>query len=140
MSGSGVTTVRVRYEETDQGGIAHHSRHVVWFETARTEWLRQLGKPYRELEKEGIRLLVSEVLVKYHHPAFYDDLLEIEARLLSARGARLEIGYIVKAPGGELVCTGSTTLACIDSDRGRPRRLPEFFRDEEGLFVESGNE
>ena len=23
MSGSGVTTIRVRYEETDQGGIAH---------------------------------------------------------------------------------------------------------------------
>lgn len=140
MSGSGVTTVRVRYEETDQGGIAHHSRHVVWFETARTEWLRQLGKPYHELEKKGVRLLVSEVEVKYHHPALYDDLLEIETRLIAARGARLEIGYTVTSPGGKLVCTGRTMLACIDGDRGRPRRLPDFFLAEDSIFVESGSE
>ena len=140
MSGSGVTTIRVRYEETDQGGIAHHSRHVVWFETARTEWLRQLGKPYRQLEQEGVRLLVSEVMVKYHYPALYDDLLTVETRLVAARGARLEIGYTVTSPRGELVCDGSTTLACIDRDRGRPRRLPDFFLDEDSLFVESGTE
>ncbi|MEE2889165.1 MAG: thioesterase family protein [Planctomycetota bacterium] len=140
MNGSGVTTVRVRYEETDQGGIAHHSRHVVWFETARTEWLRAVGKPYRELEQQGVRLLVSEVTVKYHSPAFYDDLLTIEARLLSARGARLEIGYTVTSPRQELVCTGTTTLACIDPERGRPRRLPDFFFEGDSSVVKSGNE
>ncbi|MGE4601527.1 MAG: thioesterase family protein [Planctomycetota bacterium] len=140
MSRSGVTTIRVRYEETDQGGIAHHSRHVVWFETARTEWLREVGKPYSELERQGVRLLVSEVSVKYHFPAFYDDLLAIETRLLSARGARLQLAYTVTSPRGELVCTGNTTLACIDTDQGRARRLPDFFLEGDFPVVKSSPE
>ncbi|MGE4620400.1 MAG: thioesterase family protein [Planctomycetota bacterium] len=140
MGETGSTTIRVRYEETDQGGIVHHSRHVVWFETARTEWLRELGKPYLELEKQGIRLLVSEVSVKYHYPAYYDDLVTIECSLLEARGARLKIGYTVTSPRGELVCTGSTTLACLDRDRGRPCRLPQFFLDENFQTMKSSSE
>ena len=56
----GRVQLRPRYEETDQGGIIHHSRYVVWFETARTEWLRDQGLPYKAMEERGIRLLVSE--------------------------------------------------------------------------------
>ncbi|RTZ90432.1 MAG: acyl-CoA thioesterase [Bacillota bacterium] len=130
MNATGTSTIRVRYEETDQGAIAHHSRHVVWFETARTEWLRELGMPYQQLEKEGIRFLVSEVTVNYQFPALYDDLLTVETSLVDARGARLQLGYTITSPRGDTVCTGTTTLACIDVDRGRPRRLPVFFQQQ----------
>ncbi len=127
MKPFGVSSVRVRYEETDQGGIAHHSRHIVWFESARTEWLREMEMPYTTLESQGIRLLVAEVSVQYRSPALYDDLLQIETRLKEARGARIVLGYEVTSPRGETVCHGSTTLACIDAGTGKPRRLPEFF-------------
>jgi acyl-CoA thioester hydrolase len=128
MRDRGVCTIRVRYEETDQGGIAHHSRHVVWFESARTEWLRQLGLPYQQLEQQGIRFLVTEVSVAYQHPAFYDDLLTVETRALEVKGARLYLGYDITSPRGDRVCQGKTTLACIDVESARPRRLPSFFQ------------
>lgn len=127
MKPFGVSTVRVRYEETDQGGIAHHSRHIVWFESARTEWLREMEMPYTTLESQGIRLLVAEVSVQYRSPALYDDLLKIETRLRESRGARIVLDYEVTSPRGETVCHGSTTLACIDAGTGRPTRLPAFF-------------
>ncbi len=132
MKPFGVSTVRVRYEETDQGGIAHHSRHIVWFERSRTRLcdgndVRKMEMPYTTLESQGIRLLVAEVSVQYRSPALYDDLLKIETRLRESRGARIVLDYEVTSPRGETVCHGSTTLACIDAGTGRPTRLPAFF-------------
>ena len=37
------THIQVRYAETDQMGIAHHSCYAVWFEQARTEMIREAG-------------------------------------------------------------------------------------------------
>ena len=34
-----ISTVEVRYAETDQMGIAHHSNYAVWFEVARTDFI-----------------------------------------------------------------------------------------------------
>ena len=47
------TQIVVRYAETDQMGIAHHSNYAVWFEQARTEFIRSLGITYGEMEKNS---------------------------------------------------------------------------------------
>ena len=44
----------VRYQETDQMGIAHHSVYPVWFEVARTDFIKKLGVSYSEIEKMGL--------------------------------------------------------------------------------------
>lgn len=48
--------IRVRYYETDCMGFVHHSNYVRYYETARTEMLRELGMTYPELEAQGIML------------------------------------------------------------------------------------
>ena len=45
------TQIRVRYKDTDQMGIMHHSNYVVLYEQARTEWLRAMGLTYAEIER-----------------------------------------------------------------------------------------
>ena len=54
-------TLRVRYAETDQMAVAHHSNHIVWFEVGRIELLRQLGFSYLEMEQDGMNLPVVEI-------------------------------------------------------------------------------
>ena len=49
-----ISTVEVRYAETDQMGIAHHSNYAVWFEVARTDFIKAAGISYTDVEKEGI--------------------------------------------------------------------------------------
>ncbi|MBI2557479.1 MAG: acyl-CoA thioesterase, partial [Planctomycetes bacterium] len=44
--------IRVRYQETDQMGIVYYANFFVFFEMGRTEYLRSLGLPYSEMEKE----------------------------------------------------------------------------------------
>ena len=128
MSRTGSTTVRVRYAETDQMGIAWHGEYLAWFEVGRTDLLRGCGCTYRELEAEGLRLPVIEVQARYLRPALYDDVLEIRTRLTDVGGARVSFEYEVRRQGTDgPLATGSTSHAAIDL-RGRPRRIPEDLR------------
>lgn len=69
--------IRVRYYETDCMGIVHHSNYVRYYETARTEMLREFGTTYQEMEREGVMLPVLDVQSHYITPAYDDDLLTI---------------------------------------------------------------
>jgi len=122
------STVRVRYAETDQMGVAWHGQYFAWFEVGRTDLLRNLGCTYRELEQDGLRLPVIEASARYLQPARYDDLLEIRTRLATLGGARLAFDYEVRREGTDSpLATGSTSHAAVDRD-GRPRRLPADLR------------
>lgn len=129
MSGlPSVSTIRVRYAETDQMGVAWHGHYLAWFEVGRTDLLRREGVTYRELEAGGLRLPVIGTEVKFLRPALYDDLLEIRTTLAAMGGARVRFHYEVHRQGtaGPLA-TGTTEHAAVDV-RGRPRRLPGDLR------------
>jgi acyl-CoA thioester hydrolase len=128
MSRRNCTTVRVRYAETDQMGIAWHGEYLAWFEVGRTDLLRGCGCTYRELEAQGLRLPVIEVQARYLRPALYDDVLEIHTRLTDIGGARVSFDYEVRRQGTDApLATGATSHAAIDL-KGRPRRIPEDLR------------
>jgi acyl-CoA thioester hydrolase len=122
------STVRVRYAETDQMGVAYHGNYFAWFEVGRTDLLRNLGVTYRDLESGGLRLPVIEAQAKFLRPARYDDVLDIHTRVASLGGVRIAFEYEVRRDGAEApLATGSTAHAAVDPD-GRPRRLPEEIR------------
>ena len=54
------TRVRVRYADTDQMGVVYYANYLVWFEIGRTEWLRDAGWNYRDMEETGVSLPVIE--------------------------------------------------------------------------------
>ena len=123
-----VSTVRVRYAETDQMGVAWHGHYLAWFEVGRTDLLRREGVAYRDLENEGLRLPVIEAELRFLRPARYDDVLEIRTRVVEVRGARVRLDYEVHREGTEgPLATGATAHAAIDT-AGRARRLPETLR------------
>jgi len=118
--------IRVRYTDCDPGGFAHHSVYPVWFEIARTELLRQQGCSYRDIEETGLKIVVARMDLRYRRPARYDDELSVEVTCTAAAGAKIEHAYEVTRDD-ELLCTGSTTLACLGAD-DRPIRVPEFLQ------------
>lgn len=117
--------LRVRFAETDQMGIAHHSAYVVWLEAARVEWLRERGRSYRELEDSGVSLAVSSLYLYYRRSARFDDELDIHTRLIEARSRRLRFDYRVSRPlDGAVIATAATEH--VPSNReGRALRLPQ---------------
>lgn len=118
--------IRVRYQETDAQGRVHHANYLKWFELGRVELLRASGHSYRELEEAGIYLVVAEAALRFHLPASFDDLLTLTTTTVKAKGARIEHRYEVHRDG-DLLATGTTTVACIDK-AGRVTRLPTWLQ------------
>lgn len=128
MPCSSVSTVRVRYAETDKMGVAYYANYFVWFEVARTDLLRTQGWSYREMEQAGVSLPVIEAHCDYRRPARYDDELDVrtEGRMLSP--VRMEFTYqVVRRDGGVVAASGRTLHAALDP-AGKPCRLPERIR------------
>ena len=118
---------RVRYKDTDQMGIMHHSNYVVLYEQARTEWLRDMGLTYAEIERRGIMSPIIEVHSRYHYPAFYDEVLTVKVSMEEMPAARLVIASEVYNEAGKLINTGSVTLGFMHASTRRPCRAPEWF-------------
>ena len=119
------TQLRVQYYETDQMGVVHHSNYIRYFETGRTEFMRHLGLFYKALEDSGIAMPITNVEVRYFHPAYYDDILFIRSSVKELPKARITFYYEIYNEERKLLASGSTTLAFIDKATGRPRRTPE---------------
>ena len=123
------TRVRVRYADTDRMGVAYYANYLVWFEVARTEWFRQTGTSYREVEGEGISLPVIEAHCAYRRAARYDDELEIRTRATLLTPARVRFDYqVVRADADQaLLAEGHTVHAAVNG-HGRPGRLSDRVR------------
>ncbi len=119
-------TIRVRYQETDGQGRVHHSNYLNYFEVARVEMLRASGLSYRELEAEGIMLVVKKVHCNYHLGAKDDDLLNIKTTVTRAKGVRIHHRYEITLDG-ELVADGETVVAAINPT-GKVVRLPVWLQ------------
>lgn len=117
---------RVRYADTDQFQAAHHSRVYLWFEEARTELLRALGRPYQELETAGVFFPVREAACRYRGFARFDMLLNVAIEQVEARGASLRFDYRVTAADAA-IADGYTVHACVDR-AGKVLRLPADIR------------
>ena len=125
-----ISTIEVRYAETDQMGIAHHSNYAVWFEVARTDFIKAAGISYTDVEKEGIITPLTSLECKYKKAAFYEDQLQIHVNLTKLSTVRLEFSYKVTR-GDDLIATGKTTHGMVTKDL-KPinvkKEHPEIYR------------
>jgi len=124
------TTLRVRYAETDQMGVVYYANYMVWFEIGRTDFCRQHGFAYRDMEEQdGLYIMVAESRCRYKAPARYDDDILVRTCLKEVRRRVLIFGYEIYCQASdELLAEGETVHVITDRD-GHPRALPEKYRD-----------
>ena len=120
------TQIRVEYHHTDQMGIVHHSNYVKFFEVARTEWLRQAGLTYAEMERRGVMMPIVDVQIKYRQPAYYDELIKVKAIVEEMPMARMTFKYEIRGEDDRDIASGLTTLGFIDKTTRRPHRAPAW--------------
>src|SRR4029450_7224682 len=126
---SSVSTLRVRYAETDKMGVVYYANYLVWFEVARAALPRSLGWSYPEMEHEGVSLPVIEAHCEYLRPARYDDEIEVrtEGRMLSP--ARMEFQYTVVRTADQAIAAEGKTVHAAVNPSGKPCRLPARVRE-----------
>jgi acyl-CoA thioester hydrolase len=123
-----MTSVRVRFADTDAQGIAHNASYLVWYEVARVEYLREYAGGYQSLRDHGIEALVLESHCRYVVPAVFDDVLHVHTRCVGLRGARFRYEYAIVRDDGTLMADGYTAHACVDAATLKPTRVPGWLR------------
>ena len=121
--------IDVRYYETDQMGIVHHSNYVRYFECGRVDMLKKLGLPIKKIEEAGVMLPVVSVECRYKVPARLGDTLKVVTLIDEVPRAKLVIRTEIFNPDGLLCCEGKVVLGFINSQTRRPVRCPDELAD-----------
>lgn len=121
------TMLRTRYGETDQMGVIYHPNYYVYFEIGRTEFLREAaGFSYKEMEKLGVMLPVTETQCKYKIPAKYDDELVVRTTVKEITVARIVFSYqLLRASDGAVLAEGKTVHAFANAN-GKPVNMKKY--------------
>jgi acyl-CoA thioester hydrolase len=114
---------RVSYAECTVGNHVYHSRYLDLLEVARGEFMRDRGQPFLGWQERGWVFPIVETRLRYLRLARYDEVLDLEVRLTSLKGVRMNFTYLVRNAAGQLVVEAETFHACAGLDE-RPRRLP----------------
>lgn len=106
---------KVKFYETDQMKITHHSNYVRWMEEARLYFLENIGCDYRQLDEIGISSPVVSVNVKYIKPTVFGDDVAVNLKVEKFTGVRFVMSYEMTC-GGHTVCCAKSEHAFFNSD------------------------
>ncbi len=130
------TKVRVRYAETDQMGYVYYGNYAIYLEVARTEWVRQLGISYKEMEEDwGIMLPVYSLNIQYKYPAKYDDELTIQTLVSEPKGAKLEFQHKIYNQNHQLIIEATVVLVFVQKINMKPCKPPQKFLELYYAFI-----
>lgn len=132
------TTFTVRYAETDQMGIVHHSNYLVWFEAGRTDFIKKMGMPYSEIEKNGAMLPLMELKCTFKGFAKYEDEIIVTTSIKEHTGTRLLFHYEVRKFGSDKVLTEGETLHVWTDNHLKPVNIKKY-RPEINNLIEIAN-
>ncbi|EQC1537934.1 acyl-CoA thioesterase [Clostridium botulinum] len=120
------TETTVRYVETDQMGVVHHSNYYPWFEMGRTEFTKATGMKYTDIENIGVMMPLTESYCKYIKPAKYEDEIVIETSIEKLIPIKIIFSYkVIKKENNELLAKGNTTQAFVDKNTFRVMNLKQ---------------
>jgi acyl-CoA thioester hydrolase len=121
--------VRVYYEDTDAAGVVYYANYLKFMERARTEWLAALGFPLATFERShGVAFVVHRLEIDFLQPARLNDTLDVTVEAVERGRSRLVATQKCQR-GGVAITNARVTLACIDTARWRPTRIPKPLHD-----------
>lgn len=119
---------RVSYGETDCMSVLYYGEYLHIFERSRSQYIRELGMSYAEVEERGLFLPVREAHCRYRSPARYDDVIYVRAGIIKWSRASLDFIYEVYDENKKrLLAEGGTQHACVGKE-GKPIPVPDWFR------------
>ena len=124
-----INQLYVRYAETDKMGVVYNSNYFIYFETGRNEIMRANNMSLIDYENDdNVYFPLIDSYAKFHIPAHYDDLLDIETILSYENGIVFKFDYTIKR-GQDIICTGYTKHCFINQTSMKPVSPPCRFID-----------
>jgi acyl-CoA thioester hydrolase len=124
---------RVAFSDTDAQGVVYYGRYLPYFDLARVEYHRHLGRPHLG----NVDFAMRAITVEYVAPARFDDLLEVFVRVDRIGTTSITYDHAVyrlNDDGDELMATAKATLVCIALDERRAVPVPDALREQVTAF------
>ncbi|KTD21158.1 YbgC/FadM family acyl-CoA thioesterase [Legionella londiniensis] len=115
---------RVYAENTDYLGIVYYADYLLFLERGRTEMLRKLGLILTEAFNHDTNFAIYDVHIRFHSPAYLDDLLTVKTTCKQARASKLEFKQSILKNDDKLVAEATVEVVCVNKNL-KPKRLPE---------------
>lgn len=143
----GVTPIKVKlyehnvkYYETDQMGIVHHSNYIRWMEEARMDLMDQMGFSYKQMEDQEIISPVLSVQCEYKSMVRFGDTVVIETAIASYNGIKLSVRYrMTDKETGELRTIAASEHCFLDRN-GKPISLKRSYPEIDTKFFQMMDE
>lgn len=123
------TKLIVRYQETDQMGIVHHSVYPIWFECGRTDLIKYAGMSYSQMEGAGVVLPLIGLKCRYLYSAHYEDEILIKTGVLNMTPTRITFHYTVFKKGFIKKIASGETEHVWTNDRLKPINMKKYSPD-----------
>lgn len=121
---------RVRFEETDLQGVVFYANYVTYQDETASEFFRQIGYGYDEIEAAGWDIHVVNVEMNYRGRAGFGDELVHGFRVASIGESSMTSEYAAhRADDGTRVADGTVTHVAVDATSGETTTVPAAFRD-----------
>ena len=118
---------RVQFSDTDAQGVVYYGRYMPYFDQARTEFHRHLGR----VHLGDVDFAMRAVTVEYVAGARFDDLLEIFVRVERIGTTSITYDHAVhRVDDDALMATAKATLVCIALDERKAVPVPDAFREQ----------
>ncbi len=110
-------------------GVVYYGIYPRYYETARTELMREIGLCYNDLENQGIIMPVVKMQIEYLMSARYDEVLTVKVFVKEMPAARIRFYYEIYNQSRVLLNKGFTDLSFIKAETLRACRPPQTFLD-----------
>lgn len=119
------TSLKVRFYELDPYDHVNHTNYFSYFETARIEYLAEMGFGLDVMKDRGWQLVVVEISARFTAAARYGEELTIHTWIESSGRVKSTWRQLMMR-ADEQVAQLTVIAAFTDLD-GRPRRMPEEY-------------
>lgn len=123
---TGKVQYRVVYADTDQMGVVYYGNYGRFYEIGRSELIRGMGFPYRELELGGVMMPVYSVESRYRNVLTYDELITIETTVKELPTAKIKFHHRIFNEDGGLAHEATVVLVFMDMKTKKLIRAPEM--------------
>jgi len=109
--------------------VVYHGNYANYYEMSRTDAIRKLGLPYKNLEDEGVMLPILEIHSKFLAPAVYDEVLTIRSIMRIMPLVKWTVDAEIYNEANILIHQATVTLVFMDKNTRRACRAPQKVLD-----------
>lgn len=116
---------KIKEEDINMGNHVGNERALLFFQYARTEFLRQFNLSQLNLG-DNIGLIQLNAYIEYRKQLFLNQDIEISIDSIKVDNLKLIFNYKVTFED-KLAISGYTTMSCYDYSLQKVRKIPESF-------------